>query len=77
MEIRFDAPRRRWDVREFGGLALESQTLPDGVTFAGLPAGDRVRFTTIGTADNATIILAAGAGSRRIVVNQRGRVRVQ
>lgn len=77
MEIRFDVPRRQWDVREFGGLALESQVLPDGVTFAGLPAGARVRFSTVGTAENATITLAAGTGSRRIVVNQRGRVRVQ
>lgn len=77
MEIRFDPARRQWDVREFGGLAVESQALPDGVSFAGLPAGERVRFSTIGTADNATITLAAGSGSRRIVVNQRGRVRVQ
>jgi Tfp pilus assembly protein FimT len=77
MEIRFDAPARRWDVREFGGLAIESQALPDGVAFAGLPAGVRVRFSTIGTADNATITLSAGRGTRRIVVNQRGRVRVQ
>jgi Tfp pilus assembly protein FimT len=77
MEMRFDPARRRWDVREFGGLALESQTLPEGVAFAGLPAGERVRFSTIGTADNATITLAAGRGTRRIVVNQRGRVRVQ
>jgi Tfp pilus assembly protein FimT len=77
IEIRFDPARRVWDVREFGGLALESQALPDGVSFAGLPAGERVRFSTIGTADNATITLAAGSGSRRVVVNQRGRVRVQ
>jgi Tfp pilus assembly protein FimT len=77
MEVRFDVPGRRGDVRELGGLALESQALPEGVTFAGLPAGGRVRFSTVGTAENATITLAAGTGSRRIVVNQRGRVRIQ
>ncbi|HEV7731564.1 MAG TPA: GspH/FimT family pseudopilin [Candidatus Binatia bacterium] len=77
MEIHFDSAARRWDVREFGGLPLEAQALPDGVSFTTLPAGARVRFSTIGTADNATITLAAGSGSRRVVVNQRGRVRVQ
>jgi len=51
--------------------------LPAGVRFTSLPASRRVRFTAIGTSDNATIALAAGGPARRIVVNQRGRVRVQ
>ena len=37
----------------------------------------RVLFGGLGTADNATITLVAGPRTRRIVVNQRGRVRLQ
>ncbi|MCW5890084.1 MAG: GspH/FimT family pseudopilin [bacterium] len=76
IEVRLDPAQRRWRVREWGGIDVESHQLPAGVTFAGLPASGQVRFGTTGTSDNATITLAAGSGVRRVIVNQRGRVRV-
>jgi hypothetical protein len=45
--------------------------------YQSLPSALRVRFSTVGTADNATVVLAAGGRARRIIVNQRGRVRLQ
>lgn len=77
VDVRFDGPARRWDVAEVGGDVVDTQVLPPGVGWVGLPPGDRVRFGTVGTADNATVVLGAGTAIRRVVVNQRGRVRVQ
>src|SRR5215831_19206829 len=76
VEIVFDQSRGLWEMREPNGASLEREVLPPGVTFASLPSSGRVRFTAVGTADNATVALEAGAVVRRIVVNQRGRVRV-
>ncbi len=77
IDVQFDPTRGAWDVRDTSGRTLETQALPPGVVFASVPASRRVRFTTVGTADNATVALSAGRTTRRIVVNQRGRVRVQ
>lgn len=77
IEVRFDPPRRTWSVREDGGVLMGVGQLPAGVTFSSVPSSLRLRFTTIGTADNGTVALAAGGRARRVVVNQRGRVRVQ
>jgi prepilin-type N-terminal cleavage/methylation domain-containing protein len=77
VEVELDDARRVWEVREVSAATLAREPLPPGVSFAGLPASRRVRFTALGTTDNATITLGAGAAVRRIVVNQRGRVRVQ
>jgi len=77
IEVRFDPGRGTWEIREQGGPTMETHTLPPGVTFTALPASRRVRFTGIGTAENATVRLAAGGASRRVILNQRGRVRVQ
>ena len=77
VDVGFDVSRGTWTVRELGGPALEPQALPPGVAFTSVPGAGRVRFTTTGGADNATIVLAAGGTLRRIIVNQRGRVRVQ
>jgi len=76
VDVRFDAVTRAWDVVEAGGATVDLQRLPAGVAFRGLPASGRVRFGTTGSADNATVMLGAGAAVRRVVVNQRGRVRV-
>jgi Tfp pilus assembly protein FimT len=76
IEVRFDAPARRWDIRDGDGVVVGTRTLPARVAFASLPARARVRFTRIGTADNATVTVAAGGRMRQVVVNQRGRVRV-
>lgn len=76
IEVRFDPPRGSWSVREDAGSLLAVHQLPRGVTFASLPATLRLRFTAMGTADNGTVALGAGGRSRRVVVNQRGRVRV-
>jgi prepilin-type N-terminal cleavage/methylation domain-containing protein len=77
VEAELDDARGLWEVREVSGASLAREPLPAGVIFASLPASRRVRFSAIGTTDNATIMLGAGAIVRRIVVNQRGRVRVQ
>jgi Tfp pilus assembly protein FimT len=77
VEVRFDPPRRTWSVREAGGALMGVEQLPKGVTFSSLPNALRLRFTTVGTADNGTVALTAGGRARRVVVNQRGRVRIQ
>jgi general secretion pathway protein H len=73
---RFDASRGTYDVLDDGGRRLAEHALPPGVVFAGLPARACISFGALGTADNGTVALAAGARSRRVVVNQRGRVRI-
>jgi prepilin-type N-terminal cleavage/methylation domain-containing protein len=77
VEVALDDARQMWEMREVSAATLVREPLPPGVAFASLPASRRVRFTALGTTDNATIALGAGTGVRRIVVNQRGRVRVQ
>jgi len=56
---------------------LSTRWLPPGVGFTALPARSRVLFGGLGNAENATVTLAAGARARSVIVNQRGRVRVQ
>lgn len=73
---RFDASRGTYEMLDGAGLRLAKHALPPGVVFAGLPARASVTFGALGTADNATITLGAGQRSRRIVVNQRGRIRI-
>jgi prepilin-type N-terminal cleavage/methylation domain-containing protein len=73
---RFDAARGTYQIVDGSGERLAEHVLPSGVVFAGLPARARVTFGALGTADNATVALAAGPRSRRVVVNQRGRVRI-
>ena len=77
VEVRFDPPRRAWSLHENGGPATETHSLPAGIGFSALPSTRRVRFGTTGSADNATVVLASGPRTRRIVVNQRGRVQIQ
>lgn len=73
---RFDATRGTYEILDDTGLRLAEHVLPPGVVFASLPARARITFGALGTADNATVALAAGSRSRRVVVNQRGRVRL-
>jgi general secretion pathway protein H len=77
VEVQLDAGGGLWELRDSLGVTVAREALPAGVAFASLPASRRVRFSALGTSDNATIELAAGKAMRRIVVNQRGRVRVQ
>jgi Tfp pilus assembly protein FimT len=77
IEVRFDPAARSWSVRERLEPPFEVHQLPAGVSYQSLPSTLRVRFSTVGTAENATVVLAAGARARRIIVNQRGRVRLQ
>ena len=77
MDVRLDASRMLLELRDGAGLLLETRWLPAGVSFAALPARGRISFGGLGTAQNATVTLAAGARARSVVVNQRGRVRVQ
>jgi Tfp pilus assembly protein FimT len=77
MEVRFDIARRACEMREQGGAQLERRALPAGVAFGALPARGRIVFGALGTAENGTITLASGGHVLSVVVNQRGRVRVQ
>jgi len=78
VEVRFDpvlGQSETWD--RTANMLLETRALPPGVAFAALPARNRILFGGLGTADNGTVTLASGPWSRQVVVNQRGRVRVQ
>jgi Tfp pilus assembly protein FimT len=76
LEVRFDATAGRWSIRSDDGTTRHDEPLPDPVRFTSLPARPIVRFGATGTADNGTVVLGAGASSARIIVNQRGRVRL-
>jgi Tfp pilus assembly protein FimT len=77
VEVRFDPAARRWTARDADGVVIEGGGLVPGISFARLPARGRILFGAIGTAENATVTLAAGARQRSVIVNQRGRVRLQ
>lgn len=74
--VRFDAPRRVCEVIDRDGRWLATGALPPGIAFGALPARRRILFGALGTAENGTVTLAAGARTRRVIVNQRGRVRL-
>ena len=46
------------------------------VALTGAPAGGGITFTALGAAQNGTFTLAIGGRTRRVVVSQRGRVRL-
>ena len=77
------AQDRAWELRvtgastyRLGPVAGPSavEELPAGVSFAGTTSGGSVRFSPLGMAENATLELRLGASTRRVVVNQRGKV---
>lgn len=76
VEVVFDAPGASCNVRQAATL-IETRALPVGVTFAGLPARGRILFRALGSAENGTVRLASGLRTRSVIVNQRGRVRLQ
>jgi general secretion pathway protein H len=76
VEVRFDALRRGCETRDQSGAVVAWHPLPAGVGLAALPARGRVLFGGLGTAENATVTLAAGSRTRSVIVNQRGRVRL-
>jgi len=76
VDVRCDPARRACNVDDRTGTRLETRILPPGVGFGALPARRGVTFGALGTADNGTFVVGAGAHRRSVVVNQRGRVRV-
>ena len=76
LEVRFDAATSLWSVRTLDGTVRRSERLPGTVAFTALPVRARIRFEPTGAAENGTIVLGSAAATRRIVVNQRGRVRL-
>jgi len=77
IEVRFDtAAPATIETRPTGGGPIEIRALPPGIVVAGTPARGRVLFGALGTAENGTVTLTAGPRARRVIVNQRGRVRV-
>ena len=76
VEVAFDAATASCSMRQVASV-LETRPLPAGVTFAALPARGRILFGALGSAENGTVRLAAGPRTRRVIVNQRGRVRLQ
>lgn len=54
-----------------------TRQLPAGITIARVGSEGTLTFSPLGTAENATIVLENGSGTRRaLIVNQRGRVSV-
>jgi prepilin-type N-terminal cleavage/methylation domain-containing protein len=76
LDVTFDAATSRWSVRTTAGITRRVEALPEPLRFVSLPASERIRFTSTGTADNGTVVVGAGTATARIVVNQRGRVRL-
>jgi len=76
LDVAFDVTAQRWTIRTTDGAVRRTEPLPAPVGFVSLPAAARIRFTSSGTADNGTVVLGTGATTGRIVVNQRGRVRL-
>lgn len=58
-----------------GATAVGSWQLPRVTVLTGPPGGALI-FTALGTGPNATVTFGAGARTRSVIVNQRGRVRV-
>lgn len=77
IEAWFDRAAPAVETRDGGGAVLARHALPGGVTITGMPVRGRVSFSGLGTAENGTLALGAGGVTRGVVVNQRGRVRVQ
>jgi general secretion pathway protein H len=75
-EVHFDVVHRTCETRDGSGTVIATHALPAAVSFVSLPARARIRFGTVGTAENGTIRLGAGSRTRDVIVNQRGRVRV-
>jgi Tfp pilus assembly protein FimT len=76
VQVAFDAAAGRAELRD-GPTMLASHPLPPGIAFTALPSRSRILFGGLGSAENGTIELGAGARRRRVIVNQRGRVRLQ
>src|SRR2546430_16892399 len=70
IEVRFDPGRALCETRDRAGALLSTRWLPPGVGFAALPARSRVLFGGLGSAENATVSLAAGAPAPTGNVNQ-------
>jgi prepilin-type N-terminal cleavage/methylation domain-containing protein len=77
LDVRFDATAGVWTITAIDGTVRRAQPLPPSVRFLSLPARARIRFDSTGAAENGTVALGGGAAATcRIVVNQRGRVRL-
>lgn len=78
VELAIAPDRRRYEVLPKGAAGGPRRSLPAGLRFAALPRRGAVVFYPDGSATNVTIVVGDGAGSERlVVVNQRGRVRVE
>jgi Tfp pilus assembly protein FimT len=64
-------------VGDEGEREEERETLPGRVEIASSTSGGEVRFSPSGMAENATFIVALDGRSRRVIVNQRGRVTLE
>lgn len=76
LTVRFDPAASSWEVRSADARVLGVVRLPPPLRFASLPLTGQIHFGGTGRADNATITLASGDSRARVVVNQRGRVRL-
>ena len=76
LDVRLDATAGTWTIAALDGTIRRTSALPTAVRFVALPARARIRFDSTGAAENGTVTLGAGATATRIVVNQRGRVRL-
>jgi prepilin-type N-terminal cleavage/methylation domain-containing protein len=77
LDVRFDASTSSWTITAVDGTIRRAEPLPASLRFVALPARARIRFDSTGAAENGTVTLGGGgSATSRIVVNQRGRVRL-
>jgi prepilin-type N-terminal cleavage/methylation domain-containing protein len=77
LDVAFDATTQAWSIRALDGTIRHVESMPAPIRFVSLPSSARIRFESIGTASNGTVVLGGTSTAQRsIVVNQRGRVRL-
>ena len=76
LTVRFDPTTANWETRNAAGAVLDTNPLPPRLRFGSLPQSQQLHFGATGRSDNGTIALSCGTSSARVVVNQRGRVRI-
>ena len=76
LTVRFDPIASSWQTRDAQGGLIDQTALPPRLWFSALPQNRQLHFGATGRSDNGTVALSCGTSTARVVVNQRGRVRI-
>ena len=76
LTVRFDPTASSWETRDAQGGLIDRSRLPPRLWFSVLPQNRQLHFGATGRSDNGTVALSCGTSTARVVVNQRGRVRI-